>query len=85
MTQVTKEIINRWGNYSDRKNNFDDDEDIVAFKKLCVESNGLLEFIKEYLPEGNYMWISKPYGKYGVDMGILNKDSGEICLIIDLE
>ena len=85
MTQVTKEIINRWGNYSDRKNNFDDDEDIVAFKKLCVESNGLLEFIKEYLPEGNYKWISKPYGKYGVDMGILNKDSGEICLIIDLE
>lgn len=82
---VTKQQKQQWGSYSDRRNNFDDDGDIIAFKTLCCKNKDLMDYIKKYLPKGDYKWVSKPDGNYGVDMGVLNEDTGEICLTMDLE
>jgi hypothetical protein len=72
MIYISKQDINSLGVFSDRKDNFDDDMEISAF----------IKFAKKFYKE-NYEIRSKPFGDYGVDIGI-SKD-GTIVSTVDVE
>lgn len=78
MNHVTKEDKNRWGSYSDRKNSFDDGEDIYRFADLVNEQKPLREYLRSYIGEGDCGWVEKPDGDYGVDLA-LYKDNVRVA------
>ena len=82
---VTNSDIKRWGSYTDRKNSYDDDDDIIEFIKLCKkEDQSLREYLKSYLPDESLVFKPKMNGKYGVDLSITTKDR-KVCATIDIE
>ena len=60
---ITKEDKNSFGNFSDRKNNYDDDLEISKF----------IEFAKNFYNE-EYQFRAKPFGDYDVDIGIYKEN-----------
>ena len=84
---VTKEHKKKWGSqFSDRDNSFDDDEDIKFFIQHTTTDRGLQSLILRNLPErGNYEWVGKPDNKYGIDLALVDKDTREKILLVDLE
>ena len=87
MVTVTKEHKKKWGSqFSDRDNSFDDDEDIKFFIQHTTTDRGLQSLILRNLPErGNYEWVGKPDNKYGIDLALVDKDTREKILLVDLE
>lgn len=72
MTYITKEDKNSFGMFSDRENNYDDEMEISKFT----------EFAKNFYDK-TYEIIPKPFGDYGVDIGI-SKD-GNLISTVDVE
>jgi hypothetical protein len=61
MNYITKSDINQFGSYTDRKNNFDDDQEI----------NVMINFLKGvYENDPSITYKPKPDGDYGVDLGV---------------
>jgi hypothetical protein len=72
MEWVNREDIKAYGSYEDRLDSFDDEEDVKIF----------IHFLKKvYSTE--YTFKSKPFGKYGVDLGVYKND--KFVLAIDIE
>jgi hypothetical protein len=69
---ITKEDKNSFGNFSDRKNNYDDDLEISKF----------IEFAKNFYNE-EYQFRAKPFGDYDVDIGIYKQDT--LVSTVDVE
>ena len=72
MTYLSKQEIGELGSFKDRKNSYDDDNELKIFCKL-LKTN----FLEEY------KIIQKPYGPYGVDIGVFSDN--EIICAFDLE
>lgn len=86
MTQVTKQQINRWGNYEDRKDNFDDDADYHCFLSHTKSNKELQKYLLQFLPKhGDCTWKLKPDGDYGIDVALIDKNTGKKLLCVDLE
>jgi len=69
--------ISKFGSYTDRKTSFDDDKDIesfILFLKLVYNTTSSVE---------DYVFKPKPYGPYGVDLGIFKNN--KLVLAIDIE
>tara|TARA_A100001035_G_scaffold676_1_gene514 strand:- start:438 stop:1001 length:564 start_codon:yes stop_codon:yes gene_type:complete len=86
MKDITKEIKNKYGNqFKDRKNSFDDKSDIEIFVKLVNEDEYLQNYLRQFLPKGVYEWREKPFGEYGVDLGLFLEQGKELIATFDLE
>ena len=86
MKRVDKNDKKEWGSrLPDRRDSFDDDNDIKEFKKLCHDNPDMSDYIRKFVPEGEYKWISKPNGKYGIDIALVNRRNGKQVLLVDLE
>ena len=73
MTYITKEDINKFGSYTDRRNHFDDELDVDAF----------IAFLKTIYIDGNVEYRKKPFGEYGVDLGVYV--NGKLSFTVDVE
>lgn len=73
MNYVTKEDIKKFGSYSDRNDHFDDELDIDTF----------IAFLKTIYIEGDVSFKKKPFGDYGVDLGVYVKD--KLSFTVDVE
>jgi len=82
---VTKAHKNAWGSYSDRKNSFDDDDDIRALIQLCRTDLNLREYLSSKLPKERLLFKPKMNGKYGVDLSIITEKDRKVCATIDVE
>ena len=82
--QVNQTLRTQWGNYSDRRNSYDDNEDIRQFIKLVSTNEHLSSYLKQYVNTGDYKFVPKPDGEYGVDLSLQDK-SNNIVLTIDIE
>ena len=82
---VTKAHKNAWGSYSDRKNSFDDDDDIRALIQLCRTDLNLREYLSSKLPKERLLFKAKMNGKYGVDLSIITEKDRKVCATIDVE
>ena len=88
MTQVTKKDIGQWGNqFHNRKNAFDDNEDIDAFIDHTKKDPKLRQYLLKYIPDGitDPKWKYHPDGKYKIDLAIVDNKTGKKHLLIDLE
>ena len=86
MTQVTKEDKAKWGNYSDRKDSFDDDADYEHFIQHTRTNKKFQQFLLKHIPKGvDCKWKSKPDGPYGIDLALVDRHTGKKLLCIDLE
>ena len=86
MTQVTREDKSKWGNYSDRKNSFDDDGDYEYFIQHTLTNKKFQKYLLQHIPKGvDCKWESKPDGKCGIDLALVDKHTGKKLLCIDLE
>jgi|TARA_R110000823_G_C15629103_1_gene468485 hypothetical protein len=86
MTQVTKEDKAKWGNYSDRKDSFDDDADYEHFIQHTRTNKKFQQFLLKHIPKGvDCKWKSKPDGPYGIDLALVDIHTGKKLLCIDLE
>jgi len=59
---ITKTDIRNFGSYSDREDSFDDGKEISIIS----------EFLKSHSETSDRI-IEKPYGKYGVDLGVFDE------------
>jgi len=86
MKQVNKKQINEWGgDFSDRKNNFDDSPDVRAFIKHTLNDTKLQQYLLNYIPDGiACKWQYHPDDKYGIDVALVD-ETGKKHLLIDLE
>jgi len=84
MQQVTKAHKNKWGSYKDRDNSYDDAQDILLFAQLVSNTPDLKDYIRSYLPKGEFTFRKHPYGKYEVDLALLN-DNKEVVATFDVE
>lgn len=84
MTQITRAHKTAWGSYNDRKDSFDDDEDISRFIGLIHRDESLKTYLKTFLPKGTFSFKPKPHGKYGVDLGLFS-EHGTTVATIDIE
>ena len=73
MTYITKEDINKFGSYKDRKDHFDDELDVDAF----------IAFLMTIYIDGNVEYRKKPFGEYGVDLGVYI--NGKLSFTVDVE
>lgn len=73
MTYVTKSDIKQFGTFSDRKNSFDDDADVETF----------IKFLRIAYDDQNAEFVSKPFGKYNVDIAVYVDDV--LKLTVDVE
>jgi hypothetical protein len=73
MTYLTKEDKNSFGVFPDRKNSFDDENEIEKF----------IIFAKKFYKSSEYELKPKPFGPYGVDIGIYK--NGELISTVDVE
>jgi len=73
MTYITNEDINKFGSYKDRNNHFDDELDIDVF----------IAFLKTVYIDGNVEYKKKPFGDYGVDLGVYI--DGKLFFTVDVE
>ena len=86
MTQVTKQMKNKWGSYSDRKNNYDDDADYEYFIHHTKTNKELQKYLLQYIPKDvDCKWKFKPDGDYGIDLALIDVNTGKKLLCIDLE
>ena len=86
MTQVTKQQINKWGNYNDRKDEYDDEGDFHCFLYHTKTNKELQKYLLRYLPKSaDCKWILKPDGDYGIDVALVDKQTGQKLLCVDLE
>lgn len=75
----------KWGSqFSDRKDYFDDDNEIVEFIKYATTNQRLKKYIEGYLNVTEYKYVAKPKGTYDVDLGITDND-GNLLVSFDLE
>lgn len=81
---VTKENISKWGNYSDRNDSYDDENDIRSFKEFVRNSEDLLNYIGDVVGREPMYFRPHHYGKYGVDLSLVNKE-GKTVADFDLE
>jgi hypothetical protein len=72
MTFLSKEEIGQLGSFKDRQDSYDDSNELKVF---C-------NFLKQNFSD-NYKIIQKPYGPYGVDIGVFS-DKDIVCAF-DLE
>jgi hypothetical protein len=72
MTYLSRQEIGELGSFADRKNSYDDDNELEIFCR----------FLKTNFLE-KYQIVQKPYGPYGVDIGIFF-DNDLVCAF-DLE
>ncbi len=84
MEAITKEHKRKWGSYSDRKDSYDDDEDITSFIKLCKTNDNLHSYLASHLPNKTLLFRRKMDGDYGVDLSIITEDE-KVCATIDIE
>jgi len=84
MQQVSKTHKNQWGSYGDRRNSFDDNTDIKLFKQLVASTPDLKDYIRSYLPKGEFTFRNHPYGQYGVDLSLINSKE-QIVATFDVE
>jgi len=82
---VKKEDISNWANYNDRKSNYDDSRDIDNLIVMMRDNSDLNEYVKSFLPKVEMNLVSKPFGDYGVDIGIRNLKTGSIIGTLDVE
>ena len=82
--QITKAHKTAWGSYGDRKNSFDDDEDIKRFIGMIHRNESLKSYLKTFLPKGTFSFKPKPHGQYGVDLGLFS-EHGTPVATIDIE
>lgn len=73
MNYITKQDINKFGSYSDRKNNFDDDQDVSV----------MVEFLSTMYRDKNISFKEKPFGIYDVDLGVYIDD--KLSITVDVE
>ena len=73
MNYITKEDKNSFGVFSDRQNSFDDENEVAKF----------ITFVKKFYNSSEYKFKSKPFGKYGVDVGIYKNE--ELISTVDVE
>lgn len=69
---IDKKDINEFGSYEDRKNSYDDDQDVDAF----------VSFLK-LVYDKEYTFKSKPFGLYGVDLGVYKNN--KLVFAADIE
>jgi len=78
MKTITKDTIKDYGSFCDRKDSFDDNQESIIFIKFLKNQYG-----------DKFNIIDKPFGKYGVDIGVFNKNSeiteDSIKVAFDLE
>ena len=72
MKTITKDTILEYGTFDDRTNSFDDN----------TESKVFVKFLQSKYSE-EYKIVEKPFGKYGVDIGVYCGD--ELGCVFDLE
>jgi hypothetical protein len=72
ISYITKEDKNSFGNFSDRKHNYDDDMEISKF----------IQFAKNFYNE-EYEFRAKPFGDYDVDIGLYKQ--GRLVSTVDVE
>lgn len=92
MTQVSKQQIKQWGSFSDRKDSFDDEEDINKFVEMVGKSDALIQYLINFIKRGDYTWSfhpdrtdDDPEGKYGVDLALVEKGTNKRIANFDLE
>lgn len=73
MIDITSSDIRKFGSYSDRKDSYDDE------KELLVACN----FIKNY-SDPSFKIKQKPFSKYGIDIGVFDSDDN-LKLAVDVE
>jgi hypothetical protein len=67
---VTKSHKAAWGSYTDRKNSYDDDDDINAFIQLCKNNSNLHQYLSSFMTKQTMVFKPKKDGMYGVDLSI---------------
>ena len=82
--QITKAHKTAWGSYSDRRNSFDDDEDVSRFIKMVHADESLKSYLKSFLPKGTFSFQPKPYGQYGVDLALFSEQGAPVATV-DIE
>ena len=82
--QITKAHKTAWGSYSDRRNSFDDDEDVSRFIKMVHADESLKSYLKSFLPKGTFSFKPKPYGQYGVDLALFSEQGAPVATV-DIE
>jgi len=73
MEYITNSDINKFGSYSDRKNHFDDDQDVTI----------MINFLTKMYKNQNVSFIEKPFGIYDVDLGVYI--DGTLTVTVDVE
>jgi len=75
--------INEWGSYEDRKNSYDDDQDLKIFIEMVKTNGALRSYIKRHTDLDQFTdqaaLKTKPNGLYGVDMGVYDERKNHIA------
>jgi hypothetical protein len=77
--QVSRIHKNTWGNYKDRTDSFDDTTDLKMFATMVSNTPKLKEYLVSRTSNRPDTFRLHPYGQYGVDMALLDKDKKEIA------
>ena len=72
MTYITKKDINKFGSYEDRNDSFDDDLDVDTF----------IDFLSTIYKDDSVEFRKKPFGIYGVDLGVYT--NGKLSFTVDV-
>lgn len=81
---VTRAQKTEWGSYSDRRNSFDDDDDIKRFMMMVHNDTSLKDYLRSFIPKGTFSFKPKPDGQYGVDLGLFSEQGNPVATI-DIE
>lgn len=84
---VTSLDRKKWGSYKDRDNSFDDKADIAKFKEMFFENKSIRQYMSSRLTNTrNLDFIEKPYGDYGVDLGLKTEtEPVQVVAMIEIE
>jgi len=86
-----KNKIRKFGEqFEDRSDSYDDTDDLYRLIGLTKTHDELRNrFRDSHFPEcdarSSITWKIKPFGKYDVDLGILNKETGKYLVLFDTE
>jgi hypothetical protein len=86
--RVNSSQIKQWGSFSDRKDSFDDKDDLVCFIGESQENDKLDKFLKRQMTGVDWndlVWKKHPFGVIDIDLAVWNKKTNEPEMVFDLE